>query len=258
VIYDDDEWGDALAAMEAVRPGRAKRWPLTAAEMAAALGGYGTWASGYQLDQASGAAADSFGAINLTPASTPQFQQTGAIVGSPIIDYAVGFNSAGDRFDAASAASYDITTVGQLAFYVCWKAGGAVGNHVFNKLAGSVFYALNVNASGHLQWHVHDGSVIRTATIAINHADGNYHDILCIIDRTAQRTDAISDLGASASVDITTSLTFTNAGVLSLGGTDANINSTCAFFAVANADALALKTNATAAIAAIRSYTGRA
>ncbi|KAB2907172.1 MAG: hypothetical protein F9K40_05310, partial [Kofleriaceae bacterium] len=48
-----------------------RHWPHSAAQMNQAMGGYGTWASAWLLDEASGTFADKIGSVTLTAAGTP-------------------------------------------------------------------------------------------------------------------------------------------------------------------------------------------
>jgi hypothetical protein len=258
VIYDDDI-GDALAAMEVARPRRA--WPTTAANLNLAMG-YGTWASIWLCDEASGDLADSVGGITLADGSTPTYRNTGAFGG----DYAVGFDSVADRFEAAGAGTFDIAADGGIAVYICAKSSAAAANAtLLGKISadGNDYWLLRcANASGHVSALARSlAGTPAVSTLAANHCDGQWHDILYLLDRTTERVQVVSDLGSSTAVDITdltTIITFTSfaLGQMNAIGVDALAHQ-AAFVAVATGGIDTLRANATTAIANIRRFTGR-
>jgi hypothetical protein len=234
---------------------RGARWPGSAADLAAAIG-YGTWASAWQCDETSGNLADSIGAITLAAASSPLYSRAGAMPG----DAAVGFDSTADAFAAASGTTFNITTTGQLAVYLCWKAPAvAATSYLFTKYTAGAYYLGFLDTSGRLSAAMWDGTTFYQALIAVaNHCDGNYHDIIFTFDRDVeQRMTCTSDMGSSAESNISTANSISNAGAFSLGGASASSFGSYAYAAVATAGVPTLKANAVTAIANVRRFTGR-
>lgn len=238
------------------------RWPTSAAELRTALGGYGTWASAWQLDgpAAPGTLADAWGGITLTPSSSPTYQNAGALTEA---DKAVGFDSAQDRFETALAATFDVDASTSIAAYTCAKFTVSAQGYCVGKVigAGANYWMLVgvLNASGHLYAQVFNGVSGPAAIIAVNHNDGRFHDVIATIDRSANLLTITSDLG-SDSVSIAAIGTLANAKTMHLGGTStlgAAVHLQ-AFTAIATGDVTNLRTNAAAAIASIRRWTGRA
>lgn len=231
-------------------------WPLTAADMRTAMGGYGTWTSIWPCNETSGILEDVVGSVDLSPLGTPLYSQAG----SPTWDKAVGFDSATDAFAAASSASYDIGTTGGLAIYLCWRTVGLMGSdYILTKMqTGVKYYYIAQGSSGRIVFAVYDAAGIPlSAEVTPNHIDGNFHDILAIIDRDSGNVIQLAtDLGVSATTSIAGEGTLSNTGVLRLGGTSPT-NGRCSFMAIATGDITNLRNNAAAAIASMRTYTGR-
>lgn len=245
-----------------------KRWPRSSAECSEAFG-FGGWTSLWSAEEATGSLSDPIGGVTLTPNNAPIY---GVIrpIDSPVSpdaqalfspsdqwDRAVEFAAAADRFTAGSNSTFNITTTGQVAFYLCWRAGAVAGtDYIFSKRVGAVYYFAFINSSGHLVAFVSDGTTSLSATVAVNHVDGVYHDIVVCVDRDGGRLLAASDLGVSSSVDISALLTLSTATPFSLGGTDPN-RGRCCFMAAATSGVADIRSNVAALIRNIRRYTGR-
>jgi hypothetical protein len=230
-------------------------WPETAAEMAE-VAGYGTWSSAWFCDEASGDLADAYGAVTLAAASSPVYRDAGAFPG----DYAIGFNSASDRFEAASSASYDLDASTSLAVYMCLKIASGSDGYILGKVAAGASWVLrNLDPNDHILVALVGGGSM-SATVAVAHNDGLYHDVLMTIDRTNQRAQVFTDLGESAAVDISSVGSMSNAQVLHLGATATAAAATphsVAFVAIATGDVPALRAHGAEVIAAMRAFTGR-
>jgi hypothetical protein len=230
-------------------------WPKSAAEAASAFG-FGTWSSLWQCDEVSGTLADAIGGVTLTAASSPTYRNAGAFPG----DYAVGFDSTSDRFEAASSTSYDLDASTSLAVYACIKiASGSDGYFVGKVAAGASWVLRNLDPNDHILVALVGGGSM-SATVAVAHNDGLYHDILMTIDRTNQRAQVFTDLGSSSAADITSVGSMANAQVMHLGATataSAATPHSLAFLAFATAGVDTLRANGSAVIANIRRYTGR-
>lgn len=246
----------ALAVQDDTTP----RWPSSAAEMRTAAGGLGTWASGWQMDEASGSLADAWGGVALAPGSSPLYGQAGPL--SPA-DKAVGFDSTFDRFEAASAATYDLNASQSLAVYLSFRltVTPVSSYYLIGKVQGAAAYwVISVNAAGNVYLLIYDLVGSATATVVANHADGQWHDAIAIIDRESQRIQVVSDMGASAESNISARGSLSTSKTMHVGGT--SVYSTTphlnAFTAIATGDVYNLRLNAAVAIANLRRYTGRA
>lgn len=244
--------GEVMAAMEAGRP-PSGHWPASAVEAAVAFG-YGTWASAWLCDEASGNLADSIGAVTLSPAATPAYRQPGAFAG----DYAVAADSSTDDFTAASSATYDITTSGQIAFYACMKFPAAQADYLIGKHGGTGgYYAVRLDASGFLHLETFDGTTTRTSSVNANHVTGGFVDILAMVDRDGGIQKLATNLGVSSDTSIAAAASMTGTGVVRFSlAITANFPSV-AYAAVANAGVADLRGNAATAITNIRRFTGR-
>jgi hypothetical protein len=255
VTYDDD-MSEALEAMEATRPRRA--WPASADALNLAMGGYGTWASAWQFDEASGNAADSIGAVTLTAVTTPSYRNAGAFPG----DLAVGFDAGEeDSFRAGSTGTFDLNDVTSLAFYVCMRATTSSNRPFFGKVHGTNAWGVQIGATpGHPEISVKSGATTVTSAIAVAHHDGAWHDYIGCIDRVNQRIQLFTDLGTSTATDITAAGTLTTATFFFIGAQQFSnmFAAQVAYAAICTAGVDTLRANGAAAIANIRRFTGRA
>lgn len=257
-VFDDSEMGRAMEAMAATAPLR--HWPRSAAEAASAFG-FGTWASAWQCDEASGTLADSIGAVTLTAAGapgTPSYRNAGAMKG----DFAVGFDDGEeDRFEHQSTSVYDLDATTSIALYVCFSATTVINRYFCGKVGANVWGVQMDTAptSGALVAIIYDGTHLANPSINANHADGSYHDMFLFVDRTAQRAQVVTDLGASAATDISAFTTLTNANFFHIGASAFStvFGHRMAYAAVATGGIDTLRTNATTAITNIRRFTGR-
>lgn len=251
-MIGEDELTDALAAMESGAPPR--RWPATAAEMLA-VAGSGTWASAWQCDESSGNLADAYGAVPLTAEISPLYRQPGAFPG----DYGVGVDTgSSDRFTAGSTDSFNLDGVTSIGIYICIAPTTTVNKKFIGKV-GPNQWALLLEATGAISALIADGVDLANPTVAVNHADGKFHDILMCLDRTAERIQVFTDLGTSAAVDSTLVGTLTNANFFHIGATpaDTTFGATVAFAAVATGDIVNLRANGATVLANLRRFTGR-
>jgi hypothetical protein len=244
-------------ALSGERP--AWRWPRTADECAGAFG-YGTWASAWLCDEASGNLSDAFGGVTLTAGSTPTYRNAG-VVRSAATDFAVGFNSANDRFEAASSATFDLGASDSLALFLSFSAevGGGFTPMAGKVVGASPYWGFLMNASGHLVIDLFDGVDNVTNTYATNHGDSLPHDVLFIIDRDGPRSQIFTEQGSSTATNIAAIGSMANAKTFHLGGTSAFSTPTyrLAYAAVATGGIAALRAAGATAITNIRRWTGR-
>jgi hypothetical protein len=247
----DFDPSDPASWMLSSSPSRS--WPTTAAQMAAAMG-YGTWASLWQCDEASGNLTDVVGGVTLTANSTPTYRTAGAFSG----DFAIGFDSAADRFEGGDVYDSDGTT--DIAAYCCvYVTANSAFNHVMGKgiAAGQPFWGIIANAGTWLGY-VSDGATNQISTGPAV-ATGQWLDVLMCLDRTADTVQIF--VGASAGTDQSTAANATaaNANPFYLGGAAAFAPPSCliAFAAVATGGVATLKTNGLTALANIKRWTGR-
>lgn len=236
-------------------PLRRRPWPRTAAALNAAMGGYGTWASAWE-PPLSGNLSDLIGSVTLTAESTPTYAHKGPTVGG----VAVGFDSGGvDNFKAGAAGTFDLDAVTSLAVMLIMRAPAAGASQGFGgKLAAAqpYWYFLCANASGHPRLALSDGVDTATTTIAADHCDGEWHIVLFIIDRTANEIIAISDLGSSTAASLAAVGTLSNTDLFRIGGhpLDASLGHQIGYAAVATGGIVALRANASTAIATLRRH----
>lgn len=237
-----------------------RHWPHTATEMNQAMGGYGTWASAWLLDEASGTFADKFGAITLTAAGTPgtpTYGNKGAMPG----DRAVGFTAGEeDRIQAGSTGTFDLDASTSLAGYLCFRATTSSNRYFLGKVSSNFYGLIFAATPGHVTLQIDGAAGAASTTIAVAHHDGKWHDLIWCIDRTNQRIQVFSDLGSSTEVDITAVTTLTSGAFFFFGSQPfSNVfDLQIAYAAVATADVANLRTNGAAAIDAIRKFTRRA
>lgn len=231
-------------------------WPSSAGEVQSAFG-YGVWSSAWDCGEASGALTDRIGGITLSPTLTPDYRQDGI---APY-DKAVGFTSGSvDRFTAASTATYNAVADTSIAMYACVRPLESLNRYMFGKgNLGAQYGIVLQSAPASIYAVVSDG--VNTVLISVVNTffDGNYHDILLVIDRVNQLAQVFTDKGNSVSTDISTIGSLSNASPLFIGASQNN--ATCAhrntFTAIATSDIPNLRINGTQAITNIRRYTGR-
>jgi hypothetical protein len=232
-----------------------RMWPLSAAVMRQAMGGFGTWASAW-LAPTSGNLADLFGAVNLAAEVTPTYGNRGPTPGTA----AVGFDSGGtDAFAATVAGSFNLDAVTSLAGLLVLRAPspGALQGIGGKLAAGQPYWQWQcANVSGHLRLVLSDGVDTAAPTVAANHCDGKWHVFLPIIDRTANVAQAFSDLGASSTASLSLVGSLSNTDVFRLGGhpLDASLGHQLGFAAIATGDIVNLRANAAAAIASFQRF----
>lgn len=251
---------DVSFGLQTVR--HAPHWPDSATEMRAAMGGLGTWVSAWHCEETAGSLEDAYGAVDLSPVSTPAYRATGPLDN----DYAVRFSdSSSDGFHAASASTFDLGAGDSIAIYACIRWTQLLNRNFAGK-SGPVAnnYAVQFQSfpTGRVIGYVDSGATYSESTVDVDHwqsGAGNWHDVLYIIDRTNQRLQVFTELGASLEIDISTVGTLTNAVSFFMGA--ANSSTTggedIAFMAVATGDIPALRASGAAAIKAIRRFTGR-
>lgn len=234
-----------------------ERFPLTAGQMRAVLGA-GTWSSAYRLDEASGNLVDAFGAIGLTAVGTPRYREAGAYPG----DFGIGFDdNTGDRFQAASNATFNLDAVTSLGIYICFRYDGTPSNRfLVSKVAFGDGYGILAPGGDGQVWAYIDGAVGSAVSEATSDHRGAFHDALMLIDRTDQRLQLVTDLDVGPARDISGVTTLSNAITFAIGagGGGTTCGWRCAFAAVATGDINALRLGASTALTNIRRFTGRA
>lgn len=109
--------------------------PQTAAQVAIATGGLGTWTAGYLCNESSGSLAAVFGTpASLTAVSTPTYSNLGARGGT---DKAVGFDSALDSFSGADSFDFGASDDFCIAWIGKWSAIGT-NRDLFSKQAAAL------------------------------------------------------------------------------------------------------------------------
>lgn len=232
------------------------RWPRTTLELHQAFGGIGTWASAWQFDEASTAVTDAIGGITLTSTGTATFRAVGAMDGDASVSHADNANA---RLVAASGTPYDIDAVTSIAAYVCFRLRTSRSRFILGKMNGASVGWGAPDVSSQMRCDVYDGTTYVSSAVEANFIDGRWHDLLVVVDRTAQVIQAFSDLGTSVAADITAIGSLSNVGLFSEG----SLSATCsehdtAFMAVATAGIPALRASGDAVVRNMRRFTGRA
>jgi hypothetical protein len=157
--------------------------PQTAAQVTAALGGYGdfTDGGGYLCNESSGSLAAVFGTPGtLSAVSTPTY---GSLGPRGSIDKAIGFDSASDAFSGGNV--FNVNAVADLVFAWVGKVTTTpAGSRVwFGKKSGAPGFTFWRNSSGNLNFSAADGSIEPVSTCS--QLIGEWHVGIAIIDRTA-------------------------------------------------------------------------
>lgn len=231
-------------------------WPTSAAGLTAAFGGYGTWVSAWGCDDTSGNLTDLIGTNHLVPGLTPTYRNTGAFSG----DFAVGFDTGtADRFVGSSSTVFNMG-VSSIAMYCCIKISTVTNRYFMGKGATRIMALVLESApNGRITAQVADGVDLAQSTIAADHSGGLWHDVLFVLDRTAERIQAFSNLGTGTAVDTTLVGNLDSATLFHVGSLASSNIFGCqiAYAAVATGDIINLRANGAAAIANIRRFTGR-
>ncbi len=233
-------------------------FPTSAAELVVATGGYGTWTHNWRCSEAAGNLVDDISGLALVPGGAPTYQAAGAIAG----DFAVnlGADGAANRFVSGSAAALD-HALDEFALLVTFRctAVAAANRHFCGKVGVSpTFWGLQVNAGGQAVFSANDGVALFTRTVAsADHDDGLWHDVLCIVDRPANRMVVQSDLGSSGELDITAMGSVSNATFFSIGRTASVTGPVVVSHVAHSSSTTGMRANAAAIIATWRASTGR-
>lgn len=240
-------------------------WPANPTEMRLALGSVGTWSYGWDFDDVTGyiiGLTPRFGGVRLYDAGGADYLVPGAFSG----DSAVGLTGGEmEGFGPADNTFLDLDASTSYAEFLSFSSNGpaVAGQVIASKGTATTYRKLVVeNTSGHLTLSVRSGggSVVST-TLAFNFFDGEPHQILSFIDRTAQRIQLVSDLGVSTAADITTVGSLVAAAQPWSFGANFDIPLVTApidvhFLAIALADIVNLRAAGAAAITAIREWIG--
>lgn len=176
--------------------------------------------------------ADAIGAVPLTAASntgiaTKEFQATG----DPYGRYSVNFTGIACHLRASSSASYDQTTGSFSALFRFKSTGAAASGHYFARkksLSASTngWAVAYQSANGFLRLQFDSPSSSQTnIDVNLNFADGQYHDVLAVVDRTANEARLHTDLGSTTvSIAAHAGGSLTNTQLFGLGDTQGNLN----------------------------------
>jgi Concanavalin A-like lectin/glucanases superfamily len=128
----------------------------------------------------------------------------------------------------SATTDYDLNAVTSFSAFIRFKfsttpASGQCLLRKKSSTANTDGYSLGTNSSGHLTITVDTpGASASTATIAVNHNDGDFHNIIFVIDRAGTMLYLYTDLG-SASTTLTGHTTLTNAQFFGIGDTQGNL-----------------------------------
>lgn len=244
-------WLSVLAAVDA------GVWPSSAEGMAEAASGEGTWNAGWRFEDVGGGATAAWGGADLTAVSTPAFRLRGAFPG----DFAVGFDSTSDSFIGADMFDSDGST--DVAIYLCARLTASSGFQVLagkGMTSGQPGWLIAVNY-GVLMALVTDGTTNVISVGPSGIVDGQWHDFLFCIDRTADKIQVFVDNKAGSDQSSVANATAANSdgffiGASASGGIGAPTGRV-AFAAVATSGVAGIKANAHDVLSGIRASTGR-
>lgn len=209
--------------------GVSRRFPISAAAWSVQLSAAPTPDNIWVMQEASLNLVDSVGGKDFTSSvATVNFHVTG----DPLRAFGAQTASNTGYFGtAAPTTDFDITNKSH-TWFLRLKLGNALNSRILigkkATAAGSNGWRLGTNSSGNLVALVDSpGAAATTFATASNHNDGNYHDVMLVIDRdTFNEMDVYSDLDTS-SITLGAHTTFTNAVAFGIG--DGNAASACAF-----------------------------
>jgi hypothetical protein len=169
-------------------------YPRSAAALASVIGGTWTSGSGWLCDESATPLVPAFGSPNLTAGVSPTYLNAGPAGG---VDYAVGFDSAGDAF--AGGNVFDVSAADDLI--IAWVAylpadlTDLTTNTIVTKEAGGARYRLfmyrNSASSCGVGLQTNDGvddlyAVTDNASAALN--IGAWHVGIAVVDRSTNRS----------------------------------------------------------------------
>lgn len=120
-----------LATLQSYLNDNVQGYPQAASAMQAAVK-YGTWSSAWNFNETSGNAIAAFGAINLTPNSSPTYGTAGPRGG---IDKAVGMDSVDDSFNGGN--NFNVNATDDLVFAWVGKHSATGNGDMIGKWSGA-------------------------------------------------------------------------------------------------------------------------
>jgi hypothetical protein len=196
-------------------------YPQTPAQMATALGGYGTWTSGagYLCNEAAGNPASVFGTPATLTANSLVYSQPGARGGS---DKAIGFDAVGDYADGGSnfdvgANDLIIVEVGR------WSAAPAGGATITSKVAAALASGWGTWVSGTQHgFFCVDGGGLETVDLGTTGFTVGEHQVrITVIDRSTGKmrfgTRGLISGTTTITAEATVSGSITTAATLRMG-----------------------------------------
>jgi hypothetical protein len=163
-------------------------YPQTAAQMAIATGGNGTWTAGYLCNESSGNLASAFGTpTTLTAAGSPSYSNQGARGGA---DKAVGYTintdyfSGGDVFDVGSGADLAICWVGRFS-----AVAAGFGSLMGKANAATDGWSVTLDATPQIRFFVGTGAGFQSCILAGSAPffAGEHHVGMIVLDRSTNR-----------------------------------------------------------------------
>lgn len=231
-------------------------FPASGAELLVAMGGFGTWTHSWRFSESSGNAIDDIAALALVPANSPTQGAPGAIAGDLAIDFSPDGST--KRCVAAAGTTLDHTT-DDFVMFVTFKVMAAVGatRYFAGKVGPTNFWGLQVTSTGTINGVLNDGVTTFNSLCNFNHNDGNWHDVLFMVDRTNNRFKVTSDMGDGTDTDITGAGTSSNTGFFGVGR-HASVTGPVAVSHLAHSSvATDFRANDNGIISGFRAYTGR-
>lgn len=218
---------------------RPASYPLTAANMARAAGGYGTWASGWLCDESSGSLAAAFGSPSLTAGGSPTYSNAGPRGGT---DYAINFSTTSDYFDGGN--NFNLTNTGDICFAaVCKFTSAPSVALLFAKGDGTDTanrWAIYPSSSTTMSFEVATAGPV-TTTATCTYPTGEWFVLIATIDRATGKgriaTKGLTSGTASVGTEVTfPAATASNSHTFRIGAeptwSGTTLNFYCAYLAI--------------------------
>jgi hypothetical protein len=174
----------------------------------------------FLCDEASGNLSGEVTSEVLTATGTPSYENATAWSG----EVAVGFTDAGDDYFGSSDSSFMDVTTNSVAILLVFKIVAELGGlrRLMSKFISDAGYSVRITSGGVIQIIFgNDASAQIVATTTGNHADGNYHIALAVINRTSGNA-AIHTTLDSKSAAITPAGSYTTGAVWRLSSPGTN------------------------------------
>jgi hypothetical protein len=202
------EWAGGPWVVELPRlvevPGLGRRFPATSAEWAAIYPGIKTPTNLWPVQDSSAPLTDVIGSAPFTTVSgTISYQK----LGEPGGRYAFEIATDSSYIRTGTASDYNMGAAGsgkRMTLWFRFRIPALYGSTrtFYANMNLNVGHRLSVLSDGSLRFDCQDGTDNVYATIEKDHCDGEWHDVMVVVDRSTETSYAISDLGRSGVQDL--------------------------------------------------------